>query len=149
MSLIDNKRALFDYQILETIEAGLVLHGFEVKSLRAGHGSLKGARVVARGDEAYLVGATIPPWQMANAPKSYDPERSRKLLLSAKEIARIASAESEKGLTIIPISVYNRGRNLKLEAAIVRGKKAHDKRQSIQKRDVERDIRRTLKNKPR
>jgi SsrA-binding protein len=87
MSLVDNKRVAFDYQILETIEAGLELFGFEVKSLRAGHGSLKGARVVARGGEAYLVGATIPPWQVANAPKSYDPERPRRLLLSQKEIA--------------------------------------------------------------
>jgi SsrA-binding protein len=147
MSLIENKRALFDYSIIETIEAGVKLLGHEVKSLRSGLGSLRGARVVARGGEAYLVGATIPPWQIANAPKSYDPERTRRLLLKQKEIARIASAESEKGLTIIPISVYNRGRNLKIEIAIVRGKKQHDKRESIKKRDTEREIRRTLKNK--
>lgn len=147
MSLIDNKRGAFDYSIIETMEAGLVLEGFEVKSLRAGNGSLKGARVVARGGEAYLVGATIPPWQQANAPKSYDPERSRKLLLKEKEIAQISSAEGEQGLTIIPISVYNKGRNLKLEIAIARGKKKADKRQSIKKRDVERDIRRSLKTK--
>lgn len=147
MSLIDNKRALHDYSVIETIEAGMVLHGFEVKSLRQGLGSLKGARVVARGGEAYLVGATIPAWQIANAPKSYDPERSRTLLFSSKEIARIAAAEGEKGLTIVPISVYNKGRNLKLEVAIVRGKKLHDKRQDIKKRDTDREIRRTLKNK--
>lgn len=147
MSLIDNKRATFDYHILETLEAGLELLGFEVKSLRAGHGSLKGARVVARGGEAYLVGATIPPYQAANAPKSYDPERTRRLLLSAKEIARVAAAEGEKGLTIIPIAVYNRGQRLKLEIAIARGKQKQDKRETIKKRDTERDIRRTLKNK--
>src|SRR3990167_3163489 len=88
MTLIENKKVSFDYEILETLEAGLELLGFEVKSLRAGHGSLKGARVVARGGEAYLVGATIPAWQMANAPKSYDPERTRRLLLSKKEILR-------------------------------------------------------------
>ena len=145
MSLIDNKRATFDYQILETLEAGLVLHGFEVKSLRQGLGSLKGARVVARGGEAYLVGATIPPFQIANAPKSYDPERSRTLLLSQKQILHIANAENEKGLTIIPLSVYNKGRNLKLEIAIAKGKKKADKRESIKKRDTEREIRRTLK----
>lgn len=147
MSLIDNKRGTFDYSIIETMEAGLVLEGFEVKSLRAGQGSLKGARVVARGGEAYLVGATVPPWQQANAPKSYDPERTRKLLLNKKQIAQVLSAESEKGLTVIPISVYNKGRNLKLEIAIARGKKAHDKRETIKKRDTERDIRRSLKSK--
>ncbi len=146
MSLIDNRRATFDYSIIETMEAGLELLGFEVKSLRAGNGSLKGARVVARGGEAYLVGATIPPWQQANAPKSYDPERTRRLLLNKKQIAQVVSAESEQGLTIIPLSVYNKGRNLKLEIAIARGKKAHDKRQSIEERDVKRSIARSLKS---
>jgi SsrA-binding protein len=147
MSLIDNKRVGFDYQILETIEAGLELFGFEVKSLRAGQGSLKGARVVARGGEAYLVGATIPAWQIANAPKSYDPERSRRLLLSQKEIARVASAEGEKGLTTVPLSVYNRGRKLKLEIGIARGKKKEDRRRSIAERETKRRIQRTLKTK--
>ncbi len=145
MSLVENKRVGFDYQILETLEAGLELFGYEVKSLRAGHGSLKGARVVARGGEAYLVGATIPAWQPANAPKSYDPERSRRLLLKGKEIDHIRGAESEKGLTIVPLSVYNKGRNLKLSIAIARGKKQGDKRQNIQKREESIRIRRTLK----
>ena len=81
MNLLENQRAGFDYEILETLEAGLELLGFEVKSLRAKRGSLKGARVVARGGEAYLVGATIPAWQIANAPKSYDPERTRRAML--------------------------------------------------------------------
>jgi SsrA-binding protein len=145
MSLIDNKRATFDYTILETIEAGLELVGTEVKSLRSGNGSLKGARVVARGGEAYLVGATIPPWQIANAAKDYNPERTRRLLLSKKQIAQILSAESEKGLTTIPLSVYNKGRNLKIAVAIVKGKKSHDKRRTIQERDTKRDIARSLK----
>lgn len=145
--LIDNKRATFDYHILETLEAGLELLGYEVKSLRAGQGSLKGARVVARGGEAYLVGATIPAWQAANAPASYDPERTRRLLLSEKEISRVAAAEGEKGLTIIPLGVYNARRKLKLSIAIARGKQKADKRETIKKRDTERDIRRTLKTK--
>ena len=144
MSLIENKRALFDYSIIEEMEAGLVLRGYEVKSLRQGRGSLRGARVVARGGEAYLVGASIPAWQVANAPKSYDPERSRKLLLGRKEIAHISSAEGEKGLTIVPIEVYNKGRNLKLRIAIARGKKKEDKRQSIREREEKRRIRRSL-----
>jgi SsrA-binding protein len=146
MSLIDNKRATFDFQILETIEAGMELLGFEVRSLRSGHGSLKGARVLARGGEAYLVGATIPAWQPANAPKSYDPERSRRLLLNTKEIDRIRGAESEKGLTIVPLSVYNKGRHLKLSIAIARGKKRGDKRSTITEREESIRMRRSLKN---
>ena len=145
MALIENKRVGFDYAVLEEIEAGLELLGIEVKSLRAGHGSLKGARVVARGGEAYLVGASIPAWQIANAPKSYDPERTRRLLLSRKEIARVASAEGEKGLTIVPLKVYNRGRNPKLAIAIARGKKKEDKRHTIRAREEKRSIERTLK----
>ena len=145
MSLIQNERAGFDYEILETIEAGLELLGIEVKSLRAGHGSLKGARVVARGGEAYLVGATVPAWQIKNAPKTYDPERSRRLLLSQKQIAHISSAEGQRGLTTIPLMVYNKGRNLKLSIAIAKGKKKEDKRSSIRAREEKRRIQRTLK----
>ncbi len=145
MTLVDNKRGLFEYDILEDIEAGMELFGFEVKALRAGQGSLRGARVVARGGEAYLVGATIPPWQQANAPKSYDPERARKLLLSKKEIARIAGAEGEKGLTAVPIKVYNKGKVLKLAVGIARGRKSHDKRHKIKEREEKRRIERTLK----
>lgn len=145
MTVVENKRIGFDYTILEEIEAGLELYGFEVKSLRAGQGSLKGARVVARGGEAYLVGATIPAWQPANAPKSYDPERTRKLLLSQKEIAHVSSAEGEKGLTIVPLKVYNKGRNLKLLIAIARGKKKEDKRHSIREREEKIRIRRSLR----
>lgn len=147
MVALANKRVGFDYSILEEMEAGLELLGFEVKSLRAGLGSLKGARVVARGGEAYLVGATIPAWQPANAPKTYDPERPRRLLLSAKEIAHISSAEGEKGLTVVPLKVYNKGRNLKLSIAIARGKKKEDKRQSIREREEKVSIRRSLKTK--
>ena len=145
MAVVENKRVGFDYTILEEIEAGLELLGYEVKSLRAGHGSLKGARVVARGGEAYLVGATIPAWQIANAPKAYESDRTRRLLLKQKEIAHIASAEGQKGLTIVPLAVYNRGRTLKLSIAIVRGKKKQDKRQSIRAREEKRNAERTLK----
>ena len=147
MAFIENKKAHLEYSILEEIEAGLELLGIEVKSLRAGQGSLKGARVVARGGEAYLVGASIPAWQIQNAPKSYDPERSRRLLLSRKEIAHVASAEGEKGLTIVPLRVYNKNRNLKLAIAIARGKKKEDKRHTIRAREEKRRIERTLKTK--
>lgn len=146
MSLIRNDKVGFDYTILEEIEAGLELLGLEVKSLRAGQGSLKGARVVARGGEAYLVGATIPAWQIANAPKDYDAARTRKLLLSKKQIAHVASAEGQDGLTVVPLSVYNKRRKLKLGIAIARGKKKADKRQTIKKRDTKRQIERILKS---
>ena len=145
MALIENERVRFDYEILEELEAGLELLGTEARSLRAKQGSLKGARVVARGGEAYLVGASIPAWQIANAPKSYEADRPRRLLLSKKEIGRIASAEAQKGLTIVPIRVYNKRRNLKLAIAIARGKKKQDKRQSIRAREEKRRIERTLK----
>ena len=147
MALIDNKRALLEYQILEEFEAGLELFGFEVKALRAKQGSLKGSRVVARGGEAYLVGATIPPYQMANTPKSYDPERTRRLLLNQREIAHISSAEGQQGLTAVPISVYNKGRRLKLGIAIARGRKKQDKRAVLREREDKRRIERTLKTK--
>lgn len=146
MALIENERIRFDYDILEEIEAGLELLGTEVKSLRAKQGNLKGARVVARGGEAYLVGASIPAWQSANAPGGYDPERARRLLLSEKEIAHVSSAEGQKGLTVVPIRVYNSGRKLKLLIGIARGKKKEDKRQSIRTREEKRRMERTLKN---
>ena len=145
MATVENKRVSFDYVILEEIEAGLELLGFEVKSLRAGQGSLKGAHVVARGGEAYLVGASIPAWQIKNAPKSYEPERTRRLLLTRKQIAHVASAEGQNGLTIVPLRVYNKGRKLKLAIAIARGKKKEDKRHSIRAREEKRRIERTLK----
>ena len=143
--VLENKRVGFDYQILEEFEAGMVLHGFEVKALRKGLGSLKGARVVARGGDAYLVGATIPPWQQKNAPKSYDPERTRRLLLNRKEINQITGAESAQGLTIVPLKVYNKGRHLKLLIGIARGKKKEDRRHSIREREEKRRMSRTLK----
>lgn len=145
MALLENDRVRFDYELLEEIEAGLELLGTEVKSLRAKRGKLKGARIIARGGEAYLVGASIPAWQVSNAPADYDAERTRRLLLSEKEIAHISSAEGEKGLTIVPIRVYNKGRHLKLLIAIVRGKKKLDKRQSIRAREEKRSMERTLK----
>ena len=88
----------------------------------------------------------IPPYQPANTPKDYDPLRNRRLLLTKKEISSLLEEEKQKGLTIIPLSVYNKGRKLKLEIAVVRGKKKYDKRETIKKRDTDREIRRTLKN---
>ena len=122
MSLVEYKKARLKYAILESFEAGLALTGGEVKSLREKRGSLEGARVVVRGGEAWLTGATIPPYQANNAPAGYDPERARRLLLTKKEIAELAAAEERKGLTIVPLEVYTKGRLVKARVAIVRGK---------------------------
>jgi SsrA-binding protein len=141
-TLIENKKVGMDYEILETFEAGLELLGFEVKALRAREGSLLGSHVTVRGGEAYLIEANIPPFQIKNTPTSYNPRRNRRLLLTKIEIGKLAALEAKKGLTIVPISVYNKGRKIKVEIAIVRGKKMHDKRQDIKKRDTLRAIRR-------
>lgn len=143
--LISHKRAKFDFEILDTYEAGVVLSGTEVKSVRSGQGKLEGAHVVVRGGEAFLVGASIPPFQRANAPENYDPEETRKLLLSKKEIAELSHKSDQKGLTIVPIMMYNKGTSIKLQIAVARGKKKHDKREAIKERDTKRVIERTLK----
>lgn len=121
--------------------------GTEVKALREKQGSLEGARVVIRGGEAFIVGMTIPAYQVANAPKSYDPERARRLLLAKKDIAALATAESKKGLTIVPLEVYTTKRFIKARIAIVRGKGKSDRREDLKKRDAERETGRLLKNK--
>lgn len=146
MNLIEHKKARLQYELLEEFEAGIELLGHEVKSLRAKHGKLEGAHVVVRDGEVYVVGMSVPPYQPGNTPKEYDPERSRRLLLTKKEIAELSGFEGKRGLTIIPISVYTKGGKLKLRIAAARGKKKYDKRQALKKKDATRDIERTLKN---
>ena len=144
MDLLRSKKTAFNYEILEKFEAGLELLGHEVKSLRSHHGSLEGAHVIMRGGEAYVVGLNIPPYQPANTPEGYDPERTRKLLLTKKEINHLSGWENKKGFTIIPLAIFEKGKLLKISIAIARGKKKFDKRESIKKRDTERSIRREL-----
>jgi len=143
---ISNKRARFDFEVLEEFEAGLVLSGHEVKSIRSNKGKLEGGHVIIRGKEAFLVGTSIPPYQAANTPKNYDPERARKLLLTQKELAELERKGEQAGLTIVPLSLYNKGRNIKLSLALARGKKKADKRESLKERDSKRAIERILKN---
>lgn len=142
--LIENKKAKMRFSLVETFSAGLELFGSEVKSLRGKHGSLDGARIVVRGGEAYVTGMTIPPYQVANAPKGYDPERPRRLLLTKEEIAQIADAETKKGLTTVPLEVYN-NRYVKMRVAIVRGKGKTDRREELKKREADRESARVLK----
>jgi len=141
----ENRKARFDYEILEKYEAGIELLGTEVKSVRGGQISLEGAFVIIRGGEAYLINANIPPFQPKNAAKDYDPLRNRKILLTKKEIEKLAGGERNKNLTIVPISVYNKGRKIKIEVAQVKGKKKFDKRESIKKRETDIEIRREIK----
>lgn len=147
MALIEYKRAGLKFVPLESFSAGIVLTGAETKAVRAKQGALDGARVVIRGGEAFVIGLMIPPYQQGNTPAGYDPERSRKLLLSKKEIAYLASQEEKKGLTVVPLEVYNKGRYIKVRVAVVRGKRTADKRETIKKRDAEREIARTLRAK--
>lgn len=141
-SLIYNKKISLDYEILETFEAGIELLGFEVKSLRKKQGSLLGSYVIIRGGEVFLISSNIPAYQEKNTPKDYEPKRNRRILLTKPEIHKLSSLDTKKGLTIVPISLYNKGKKIKVEIAIVRGKKKYDKRQEIKKRDTDREIRR-------
>lgn len=145
MTYAENKKAYFDYEILEKFEAGIVLSGAEVKSVRDGKVSIIGSQVIVRGGEAYIVGSTIQPYQPKNSPKDYDSAKTRKLLLSKTEIKKLEGKAGERGLTIVPISLYNKGTKIKLEIAVARGKKKYDKRETIKKRETEREIRRTFK----
>jgi SsrA-binding protein len=141
-----NKKAWFDYEILETLEAGIELLGIEVKALRTRGASLDGSFALVRGGEAFLSGLDIPPYQTGNTPADYDSKHIRRLLLSKKEIGVLAEIESKKGLTIVPLSMYSKDGRIKVSLGIVRGKKKYDKRESIKKRDTEHDIGRSLKN---
>ncbi len=143
--LVENKKAKFDYEILEKYDAGVELFGFEVKALKNKRGSLAGAFVIIRGGEAYLMAAHIPPYQVGNTPKEYDPYRNRRLLLKKKEIKELADREGTKGLTIVPISMYNVGKKIKAQIAVVKGKKKFDKREVIKKREAGRELRREIK----
>lgn len=146
MSLVDNKKVYFNYEIIDTYTAGVELFGFEVKSLRKGQGSLDGAYVTIRGNEAFLINAYIPPYQEKNTPDSHNPRRNRKLLLTKKEIEKLGNIEKTKNLTILPISVYNKGRVLKIDIGIGKGKKKYNKREIIKERETERETEREFKD---
>ena len=145
MDLAVNKRAPFDYETLETYEAGIQLYGHEVKSVRARHAGIAGAFVIIRGGEAWLVNAAIPPYQAKNAPPGYDPVRSRKLLLHARELKELIGKSAQKGLTLIPLRLYTRNARIKLAFALARHKKSQDKRATIREREDQRNIERALR----
>lgn len=146
MILLENKKVRLRFEVLETYSAGMELLGSEVKALRNKLGSLEGSRIVVRGGEAYLVGATIPPYQPSNTSDAYDKERPRRLLLSKGELHDLSDIEARKGLTIVPIEVYNTKRLIKLRLAVVRGKGKADRREDLKRQDDMREAERAIRD---
>ena len=144
-TLAVNKKAKHDYTVIDTVEAGISLLGHEVKSVRAGWAQLTGAFVHERGGEFWLVNMNIPVWQQKNVSEDHDPKRSRKLLVSKKEIEEMVSRMRGENLTIVPISLYTKGPFIKVELALVRPKKQHDKRETLKKRQADREMGRHVK----
>lgn len=140
-----NKKAKFDYEILDTFEGGLKLSGPEVKAIKSGHLKLQGAFLHIKGDELWLKNAFIGKYQPAGEQPGYDPYQDRKVLVNKKELKNFIGKSHSQGLTLVPLSVYTRGNLLKLEFALARGKKKYEKRETIKKRDVERQLREKLK----
>ena len=143
--IVDNRRARHDYHLLDRVEAGLVLTGTEVKSLRDGRASLQQAYAEVREDEAWLVGAHISVYDQGNR-ANHDPDRDRKLLLRRKEIDSLAGKVRERGLTLVPTKLYFRDGHAKVELALARGKELRDKRRDIVRREAQRDMERAFKS---
>jgi len=142
-----NKRGRFDYEILETFEAGIVLTGPETKSAKEGHVQLKGAFVSVNDKQAVLKSAYIAPYKPANLGDSYDPNRDRGLLMHKRELKRLIGKKKEAGLTLLPIRVYLLGRFVKVEVVLARGKKKYEKKDAIKKRELDREARTRMYNK--
>src|SRR3989338_4613386 len=146
VELASNKKAFFDYEILDRYEAGLVLFGQEVKSAKTGHVSLKGSFVTLKNGELFLINADVPSYRHAGIVPGYDSRRSRKLLLKKAEIRHLTGKSKTEGLTLVPLRLYTKKRLIKLEFEVGRGKKKYDKRENIAKREAGKKIKRALKN---
>ena len=141
----ENRRVYHDYQILETLEAGLVLSGQEVKAIKSGKASLVGAYVKLLHDKPVLLGAKIAPYQSKNAPPDYDSERIRALLMHRREIQRLIGKAQERRLTIVPIKLYNKKDRIKLEIGLAKSRRKYEKREKIREREEKRKMERALK----
>lgn len=144
-ALAINKKARFDYEILETIEGGLKLTGSEVKSVKAGHAQLKGAFLHIQGNELWLKGAFIALYKPAGAQEGYVADRDRKVLVHRRELGRLMGKKGEEGLTLIPLSIYTKGDLVKLEFGVARGKKKYEKREAMRNRDADRHMREAMR----
>jgi len=142
--IVSNRKARHDYQILEVLEAGIVLKGTEVKSLRNRNANLQDSYAVFKNGELWLLGLHISPYEQGNI-NNHDPVRTRKLLIEKREMRKLLPKISEQGLTLVPLSLYFKGPYAKVELAVARGKKSFDKRQAIAKREAQRSISRTLR----
>ena len=142
---IDNKKAFFDYEILEKLEAGITLYGAEVKAIRLGHADLSGSFVRIIGSEAYLVNAKIFPYKYA-LPEGYDERRTRKLLLHKNEIISLKSKIEGANLALVPLSIYTTKGFIKVQIGLGKGKKEYDKRAKIKKRDIQRSVEQELQS---
>lgn len=147
MKPIKNKRAFFDYEILESLEAGIELRGVEVKSVKNGRMTLAGSFVIIKNGEAWLLNASIPPYQPENTPKDYNPSRQRKLLLHKKEIESLLGKTKRKGFTIVPLKIYTKRGKIKIEIGLAKSRRKYQKKEKIKKREIEREIQRELKKK--
>jgi len=147
-ALATNRKAFFHYEVLERAEAGIVLVGTEVKSIRAGGLEFKDAYVDPRGAELVLVGCRIAPYSHGNL-MNHSPDRERKLLLHKREIIKLAGRVSERGLTLLPLRAYFKNGRVKLEIGVAKGKRAYDKRESIKKKDQEREARQAMSRRDR
>jgi SsrA-binding protein len=143
-----NRRAYFEYEVLDQIECGIVLVGTEVKSLRDGHANLEDSYAKLEDGELWLVGSEIPEYAMGNR-QNHKPKRVRKLLLHRREIEKFAGKASQRGFTLVPLRLYFKQGRAKVEIAVAKGKQAHDKRQSVKKADAEREMRRAIANRRR
>lgn len=141
---IENRKAKFDYEVVEEFEAGLILTGGEVKSIKSGGANLTGARVIEKGGKLFVVGVNVPKYEFATDP-DYDPGRIRELLLRKKEVTSILSKKVSSGLTLVALALYNKGDLIKLSIGLVRGKKKYEKREQVKKRVEERALARRLK----
>lgn len=144
-SYAENRRARYDYEVLESFEGGLVLTGQETKSVRNGRAKLQGTFLKLLGGELWLIGAHIAPYEKASGLHDYDPTRSRKVLVRRSELRYFTGKLHEKGLTLVPFSFYPKGRRIKVSFGLCRGKKTHDKRETLKQRDLERSTRRALR----
>lgn len=143
--LATNRRARFDYDILERYEAGIELLGTEVKSIKAGQANLAGSFVLVRTGEAWLTNAAVPAYQPKNAPAGYDPVRPRRLLLHRRELKELLGKSAQKGLTLVPLGIYTKGSRVKVSFGLGRRKKAHDQRARIREREDRKNIERALR----
>lgn len=146
MSIIDNRKAFYDYSVEERYEAGLVLEGWEVKALRAGRGQIKEGYVVIKNNELFLIGTHISPLPEASTHIHPDPVRTRKLLLHSEEISKLIGKVEQRGYTLVPLNFHYKGGRVKCEIGLAKGKKQHDKRETEKKRDWEREKARLMRS---